>query len=314
MKKCDLSRSPTPPLHTPLAARARPRSPNPDSAAAADRLAARVSPLRLPPTRGASGDRPALDLRPPGEPAWNRTEWEASLSSPPPLLSSSPLLLSSSPPAPLLRSWRRGGEEEGRGGEERGEERVAAGCTNGLGPSGIFSLNSSVARGPDPAFAAAAAQQARCDGRVAALLPALSVVLRSAGAAPRRPEKYFWVVLDLLLISTRLYGVRDAACPLSTRGGMRLVRLVREKGGGGGFPTRLSFPPPRARAANLSALGALANPAPPRSWGPCKPRTPPILEPLQTPHPPVPPSPLPVTFLCRRRARCCGRRAGSSRH
>ena len=28
--------------------------------------------------------------------------------------------------------------------------------------------------------------------------------------------------------------VRDATCPLSTRGGTRLVRLVRGKGGGGG--------------------------------------------------------------------------------
>ena len=30
------------------------------------------------------------------------------------------------------------------------------------------------------------------------------------------------------------WGVRDAACPLSTRGGTRLVRLVRGRGGGGG--------------------------------------------------------------------------------
>jgi len=33
---------------------------------------------------------------------------------------------------------------------------------------------------------------------------------------------------------TRLYGVRDAACPLSTRGATRLVRLVRKNGGGRG--------------------------------------------------------------------------------
>ena len=37
------------------------------------------------------------------------------------------------------------------------------------------------------------------------------------------------------------YGVRDAACPLSTRGGTRLVRLVRGRGngGGGGISTSL---------------------------------------------------------------------------
>ena len=35
-----------------------------------------------------------------------------------------------------------------------------------------------------------------------------------------------------------LYGVRDAACPLSTRGGTRLVRLVRGKGRGGGARER----------------------------------------------------------------------------
>ena len=29
-----------------------------------------------------------------------------------------------------------------------------------------------------------------------------------------------------------MYGVRDAACPISTRGGTRLVRLVRGRGGG----------------------------------------------------------------------------------
>ena len=36
-----------------------------------------------------------------------------------------------------------------------------------------------------------------------------------------------------------LYGVRDASCPLSTRGGTRLVRLVRGKGGGERSPQEM---------------------------------------------------------------------------
>ena len=36
------------------------------------------------------------------------------------------------------------------------------------------------------------------------------------------------------------YGVRDSACPLSTRGGTRLVRLVRGRGGGGTTASRFT--------------------------------------------------------------------------
>ena len=53
------------------------------------------------------------------------------------------------------------------------------------------------------------------------------------------------------LCRCRAAAVRDAACPLSTRGGTRLVRLVRGKGGGGGKPgaqTRSAATAPRGTA------------------------------------------------------------------
>jgi hypothetical protein len=173
-------------------------------------------------------------------------EWSGGLLSPLLLLSSSPpLLLSSSLPAA---------------------------CTNGLGPS------DTVARGPEPPFAAAAAQQARCDGRVAALLPALSVVLRSAGAAPRRPEKYFWVVLDLVLISNNV----DVSAPAGQSRKPRITRSTSTPARHASVPKQsavlratgwfksplMPHGPPRerphpARPAVLPAISA-PSPAPPR--------------------------------------------------
>jgi len=46
------------------------------------------------------------------------------------------------------------------------------------------------------------------------------------------------------LARPRAVGVRDAACPLSTRGGTRLVRLVRRRGGGGRCVCRRAEPMP----------------------------------------------------------------------
>ena len=65
--------------------------------------------------------------------------------------------------------------------------------------------------------------------------------------------------------SRRRVQLRDAACPLSTRGGTRLVRLVRGRGGGGGgglAPGDLQNCP-RYSLAAVSAAHPAPPPAPP---------------------------------------------------
>ena len=61
----------------------------------------------------------------------------------------------------------------------------------------------------------------------------------------------------------RLWAVRDAACPPSTRGGTRLVRLVRGRGGGGGKPSKS----PRTAARGLCQRARCRRARAPRARG-----------------------------------------------